>query len=621
MAPVEWTVISGELAESVLSNLLYNEHTNAVRIRPSQGDLGIDVLVPLDAAGEPFDVYQIKKFASNLEDSEKRQIKNSFRRFLVGVGRYEMPAADWYLMMPLDPTKENYLAWFNAMPGEVVEEMFADRKLALTELEKRRITLWRNADGRSVEWKGAIYCDNLAARYRFVIDYYLHGAEQTIRDAVKDIASMLRTDRSLSDSSNADSVALVTPAEVFDHLMTLQRVLDTDPHYRYGISLDTTAPDVVADPDLVAATQLTQEDGQTVTVRVYQRFAEALNERPIKLDFQILTDHATFDRQAFDLWRKYGKALTAPAEVTADLPGGLGAPMSGGVAQVSIGTAGQTQDARFRIRRPDGTTSEPFPFSITMSEGTDGNSGHGSDHTGFLDFEVISDRETRIGTWDFKRKKLVGAEVVAALPSIEFMQELRAPNILEIAQKYGQFVTYAEIPPTEYVFPQGITEYLRALAIVQSATATPILIPDLTTVPVTNVEAATEAAALVSGQVVLSTWQSIRMGPDISLQPAGEEQEVDLANHYQFLRFQRLILNVGEQDLTLGTVSTTYLSARAEIDGGQVSAYPYRNNTMQKNFSPNPDAAAEYEGHVLTRVIGRIDDDATSHTDDGADGR
>ncbi len=323
-------------------------------------------------------------------------------------------------------------------------------------------------------------------------------------------------------------------------------------------------------------------------------------------------EHATFDRQAFELWQKYGKALTAPAQVAADLPGGLGDVMSGGVAQVSIGAAGQTQEYRFRIRRPDGTTGAPFPFSITMSEGSAGQSGHGSDHTDFLAFEVINDRETRIGTWDFKRKKLVGSEVVAALPSIEFMQELRAPNILEIAPKYGQFVTYAEIPPTEYVFPDALMEYLRALAIVQTATATPILIPDLTTVTVTDVEAATEAAALVSRQTVLGTWQSICMGPDISLQPVGDEQEVDLGNHYQFLRFQRLVLHIGQQELTLGTLSTTFLSARAEVDNDQVSAYPFRNNTAQKNFSPNPDAASEYEGHVLARIIGRLEDDPTS---------
>lgn len=247
-----------------------------------------------------------------------------------------------------------------------------------------------------------------------------------------------------------------------------------------------------------------------------------------------------------------------------------------------------------------------------MSEGTAGQSGHGSDHTDFITFEVISDRECRTGTWDFKRKKLFGAEVVAALPSIEFMQELAAPNILEIAPKYGQFVTYAGIPPTEYVFPDALVDYLRALATVQTATATPILIPDLTKVSAADAEDVAEAAALVSGQTVVVNWSEIRMGPLASQKLAVEGQEVDLANHYQFVRMQRLVLHVGKQELTLGTVSTSYLSARVEIEDGRLLARPFRNNTAHKTFSPKPDAAGEYEGHVLSRVIGRVDDDPTS---------
>lgn len=615
MTPVAWTVLSGDLAEDVLSNLLYNEHTNAVRIRPSQGDMGIDVLVPVDATGEPFDVYQLKKFAQNLEDSEKRQIKDSFRRFLVGVGRHRIPAADWYLMCPLDPTKDNYLTWFNGMPSAMITEMFADAELALTEEEKQRITAWRQADGRRIEWKGAVFCNNLAAKYRRVIDYYINGADQTIRDAVKDVASLLRTDQSLPDPAGNDGVvALITPAEVFDHLIRLQSVLDTDPHYRYGISLDPSAPDIVNQPNLVAATQVTQADGQTVTFRVFQRFAEALNERPITLNLKFLTEHAAFDRQAYELWHKYGKALNAPAEVTADLPGGLGTAMSGGVAEVSIGAVGQLQDARFRIRRPDGTTGEPLPIFITMAQGTAGQSGHGSDHTDFLSFELISDRQTRIGTWDFTRRQLEGAEVVAALPTIEFMQELQAPNILEIASKYGQFVTYAEIPANESALPNTLMDYLRALALVQTATATPILIPNLTKIRPSDVEEVAEASALLGGQTVVVNWNEFRMGPVPPAKPAVGGHEVDLANEYEFFRKERWVLRVGEQEFTLGTVSTSYLSVRLKIENDQLVAQPFRHATAHRTFSPDPDAAGDLEGHVLSRVIGRLDDGPTEQT-------
>lgn len=33
---------------------------------------------------------------------------------------------DWYLVMPLDPTPQNFLDWFQEMPDKVIEEMEAD---------------------------------------------------------------------------------------------------------------------------------------------------------------------------------------------------------------------------------------------------------------------------------------------------------------------------------------------------------------------------------------------------------------------------------------------------------------------------------------------------------------
>jgi hypothetical protein len=208
---------------------------------------------------------------------------------------------------------------------------------------------------------------------------------------------------------------------------------------------------------------VTQEDGQTVTFRIYRRFAEALNERPVELKLKFLGGDATFDKQAFEMWRKYGKALTAPAEVEANLPGGLGGAMSGGVAQVSIGAVGETFDARLRICRPDGTTGKPLPFSLTMTSGTAGDSGKGTDQAGFLTVEIISDRETRIGTWQITRKGCVGAEVMAVLPSIEFLHELHAPNVVQIARKYGQFDDYTEIPLNDDLYPDAFVDYLRAV--------------------------------------------------------------------------------------------------------------------------------------------------------------
>jgi hypothetical protein len=54
-----------------LSVLLYSKHPRAVRVRPSRGDGGVDVLVPHPDQPGKTDVYQIKKFAENLTSNQK----------------------------------------------------------------------------------------------------------------------------------------------------------------------------------------------------------------------------------------------------------------------------------------------------------------------------------------------------------------------------------------------------------------------------------------------------------------------------------------------------------------------------------------------------------------------
>jgi len=57
--------------------LLCRENPKAQRIRPSQGDGGIDVYVP---NGDSMIVYQVKAVSSNLTSNQKRQITNSLDR-------------------------------------------------------------------------------------------------------------------------------------------------------------------------------------------------------------------------------------------------------------------------------------------------------------------------------------------------------------------------------------------------------------------------------------------------------------------------------------------------------------------------------------------------------------
>jgi hypothetical protein len=621
MTQVEWSELVPDQTETLLAVLLYSEYPMATRVRPSQGDYGIDVLVPNGLASAIFDVYQIKYFHQTLSASQKSQIEKSFRRLLIGLVRRNVPVADWYLVMPLDPTTDNLLDWFNTMPDKVIAEMLDDAKFTqiekkqepLTAAEKDKITAWRSAPGRIIKWEGRPRCISLAAKYRYVVDYYVHGGQAHIMEAFKDLASILKTDDSLPDSSADGSAteALVIPADLEDHLFKLQKVLDTDPHFQYKIGLDFERPEILDEEKLIAASQVTRPGGQTVTVRIYWRFAEALRERPIPITVNFLTSDATFDHDAFDMWQKYGMPLIdAPAEVEADLPGGLG-NMSGAASKVTtLGAVGQTYQARFRIRKPDGTTGPELLFSLTARMGPAGTGvwEKGTETTGLLTFEALSDLETHQGSWGFTQDPIVGNDVVKVLPIIEFRQYLCTPNVLQVSQLYGPFADYHDIPQAFDVFPESVMDYLRSLAIIQTATPTPIQIPDLTTITATDAHAVVQAAALVTGQKVLAKWDGFTMAQDPSLEQAGPEQNIDLANEYEVLVFERFAVNVGEQKLILGTVAKMGLSAKYSVEDGKVVARPHRNDTMQMWFSPNADAAGPLERRVLGRVIGRVDD-------------
>jgi hypothetical protein len=67
---VEWTRTEPGDIEHVVSMLLCRENPSAVRIRPSRGDGGIDVLAP-SRDGIGVAVYQVKSFAGNLTQSQR----------------------------------------------------------------------------------------------------------------------------------------------------------------------------------------------------------------------------------------------------------------------------------------------------------------------------------------------------------------------------------------------------------------------------------------------------------------------------------------------------------------------------------------------------------------------
>ena len=113
MARVEWIRQSGDDVEAVVAMLLCNQYPNAVRVRPSQGDGGIDVFVPGPAGfGAERAVYQVKKYSENLTSSQNRKIKRSYQRMVETSKEEGWRITEWHLVMPLDLTDKS-LAWLD----------------------------------------------------------------------------------------------------------------------------------------------------------------------------------------------------------------------------------------------------------------------------------------------------------------------------------------------------------------------------------------------------------------------------------------------------------------------------------------------------------------------------
>jgi len=213
MARVEWTRTAPDDVEHVVAVMVLREHPSGQRIRPSQGDGGIDIVVPADDP-EGVDICQVKAFSTNLGASQKAQIK-VVRPSSQDIHGNGLQIRNWYLMLPLDSTREN-LEWLDELTAGAVF---------------------------NCEWRGLAFVDGLAAKYPDVIDYYLRDGKERLADAVADLTKLVTLGTAMEAGDSAEEG--LKPSDVLPGLAALHGELNRyHPNYRYDFSVDATRPDV-----------------------------------------------------------------------------------------------------------------------------------------------------------------------------------------------------------------------------------------------------------------------------------------------------------------------------------------------------------------------------------------
>lgn len=275
---IPWTRYSGEDVESVLATFISLEERDAIKIRPSRGDGGIDLIVYLDA--ETVEIYQIKKFAENLKNSQKAQIENSWQELSATTADLHVKINSWHLVMPLDPTNEN-LRWAK----ELVEP-----------------------SGTKFIWDGLSRVDGWASKHPEVIDYYFSNG----KEEVSEYAAKLLSIANLPDCSD--------PAILENRLRDLCSNLDKlDPYYAYSVHVlseydkrDDLCPRV---PGVVMSQILVTPGAGRIAIDVIEKTPIASMLHPLTFSVKIIagTDDEKEQAQNFI---DYGMPFSSlPAEV------------------------------------------------------------------------------------------------------------------------------------------------------------------------------------------------------------------------------------------------------------------------------------------------------------------
>jgi hypothetical protein len=601
---VDWGSRDGNEVEAVIANLLYNEDGRAVRVRPGQGDFGIDVILPATENSEPWDVYQVKKYAVNLNSTQKTRIIESFSRLLIGLVREGLPINDWYLVTPLDPTViKDLRGWFNDLPESAISHAKALDKEPLTDYEEAIAREWLDARGRKIEWKGLSFCDSLAAKYWYVVDYYLYGGRDRIRDATDSLAGLLVGDMRVRERSDAEPgegpAALLEPSEIVDHLALLDSVLDTDPHFTYGHGISPTLPAMEYEPGLVAATVQSLPNEKWLFFKIYQRSAQSLEERPIPIHLEFTFVEGTPEHEAYAQWMRYGKPFEAPARFTLDLPGGLGAEDKEGTVSVPAPHERDAYQLRMRVVDPEGTTLAELEFAMRSTAASDGTGAwaSGTDPSGVMEnegfYDTAPDAVQRV---NFTLTPLVGQVAATVQPAVRFARHLEAPNKIQLAGPVGMFNDMIELDGAQGMVPPSIDRFVTSLTTIQTRTAQVIRIPDITEITNGEVRDIHRVARLIDGDTNVGRWRREAIE---GVAPGS----MDVGEHIQIQLDIPLRVRIGGEVLEVGTVEQTILSATVvEIHGSTILVEPNLNDTVHERLVDGPQGGWAPAGKTAVRA-------------------
>lgn len=532
VGPIDWGAHDGNLVEQTISVMLLKDHDRGWRRQASSGDAGVDVAIPI--VGNGFEVSQIKSYTGPLTSKRKKEIERSLKSVIEGP-ELPGPVMAWKLVLPMNPSKEAE-HWFR----ELTENAPFD-----------------------CTWRGLDFINGLAAGHPEVVDYFFRDGKGRLEAQTR---NLLRVADLFDPSSN------LKPAEVTDKLVALHDALNAlDPFYRYEFEVgrDRGWGGAAARPGLVLEMTAGIRSDVAVTTRVFARYPQATEDRPIKGGFTIdLTQDPDLRRKVDETFR-FGSDVEIPYEAVRDLwvdaPGGLA--VSGVPAHIRIihpprGPI-EPNRLRFQLIDPEGTLlSQRLVDVVDRRVMPGGGIFVLKEVDGAFQMSIWiawADREvTGVEIRDIEIKH-AGLSPSRVLPGTRLLHGLLAPNNLVLAFEHGT----AEIMTVRMTNEESFvsSRYLRVLTAldrIQVHVNLPITLPQ--EIAPKEASRAIEFAALASGGISHGTWNRFT----VSIPAPGLADFVDHVSQGSAWLQLPMEFEFGNQLLEFGPVELKLLSAEIE---------------------------------------------------------
>lgn len=528
MSRVEWTRYSGEDLEALVAMFISAEYPTAERITPSVGDGGIDVLVKTDKIR----VYQVKKFTAPLTRSQQNQVKKSIDRLVADERVKDLQVEEWHLVMPWDPTLEAKEWLSNYVISKGLPEP---------------------------TWDGLTRCDLWASKFPYIVDYYLHGNAERIREMALFIIQGMRLKNIRGEDPKSRDISELS-VELKETVAILNR---EDPFYAYGIHVephgrkpgqeDIREALMSVKPGVVYSTVM--GDGTvSVQVDIYAKNRVASEIAPLKIDVVTTAAPGSDQATALQEFIKFGSPLELPngsASGKTSLPGGLGGNFeNASIALYPVYEANEAEnELRLVIFDENDHQMDSLIFyrkytttGLPTDQGPRGVESRLTDGHGIIDIIMRIDVDEQTVTRIIKFNPPNGRLAAEILAPVRFYSRMHHPNTMAVAPRFGP------IPSTRESFTEKesnrsklLYDLAKALCLIQEHTPHGLSFPNLQEHEESLVGEILRTGALLEGQTLTLNASYVRVEHD--------PHRTDEAETIVLLTPWKIVLSEGEVDL------------------------------------------------------------------------